>query len=193
MGPVPSFSIPEGVNCPGATPLCRRDCYFKFMRLRLPRLGKTLIENDHIVKNDIDWINRLKYAIVNQNCRYFRLHVGGDFFCQSYLDGWIEICQSLPDIKFLAFTKSVSLDYTMAPDNLNIIWSIFPDTIMSDVPPGPRAYTAIPDIPYAAGLTDGAIRCAGLCVSCGVCFHSNDNQTDVVFDAHGGRYNGLKT
>jgi hypothetical protein len=189
LGFIPSFSIPEDVNCPGATPQCRKDCYFKYMRLRLKRLDKTVKDNDQVVKTDPDWVNRMIHSIQNMNCRYFRIHTGGDFFDQNYLNGWIETCKSLPDITFLAFTKSFKLDYSAAPDNLNIMWSIFPDTIMEDIPPGPKAFTLIPDMTYPASMLLNIKQCAGNCLHCGICFHSNQNQIDVAFKAHGGKYN----
>lgn len=36
-----------------------------------------------------------------------RLHVGGDFFSQSYFDAWCLVCRELPDVLAYAYTKSL--------------------------------------------------------------------------------------
>tara|TARA_R110000824_G_scaffold33479_3_gene107248 strand:- start:56 stop:712 length:657 start_codon:yes stop_codon:yes gene_type:complete len=36
-----------------------------------------------------------------------RIHSGGDFFSQDYFDGWLRFVESMPDVLFWAFTKSL--------------------------------------------------------------------------------------
>ena len=100
-------------------------------------------------------------------------------------------------MRFLAFTKSFALDYSGAPDNLHIMWSVFPDTVFADIPDGPRAYTLCSEIgiKYPAEEMEritGAASCSGLCENCGLCFHANENDLDVKFHLHGAAVNGLK-
>lgn len=57
------------------------------------------------------WINTGGAAV--------RIHDAGDFFAQWYLDLWIQIAKSIPDVLFYAYTKEVQM---------------FMDTDFSDVP-----------------------------------------------------------
>lgn len=121
---------------------------------------------------------------------YFRIHVGGDFFSQDYLYMWIKIATKFPQVKFLAFTKSFELDWRFIPSNLIVIWSVFPSTDFYSVPPGPRAYTKFDVIhryypPVEIPRLRAAMMCSGTCRSCGMCYHNDVNQVDVVFNAHG--------
>ena len=38
---------------------------------------------------------------------YLRIHASGDFFSREYLRAWILVAQSLPDVTFYAYTKSI--------------------------------------------------------------------------------------
>ena len=187
LGPIPSFSLPPVWTCPGCTELCARICYAKLVYTRYKRTRACWNGNFEAVKVRT-WEDMMIHHIHCLNTRLFRIHVGGDFFSQEYLDGWIKVCAEFPDIQFVAFTKSFDLDYSAAPGNLNIIWSVFPDSDFESIPDGPRAYTLIPGHEYPEGLLCDAVRCAGGCVSCGICFYSNSNGLNMAFDAHGGVY-----
>lgn len=51
-----------------------------------------------------------------------RIHSSGDFFSQEYLDMWINIVESFPDLNFYAYTKRLDdFDWSNVPGNLNII------------------------------------------------------------------------
>ena len=82
-------------------------------------------------------------------------------------------------MRFLAFTKSFDLDYSERPDNLTIIWSIWTDTKLERVPPGPRAYAG-DCVPKGAKT----IHCPGNCDTCGMCWDIANVGKDVRFDIH---------
>ena len=69
-------------------------------------------------------------AAVEKNLRrsdkYFRIHVGGDFFNQYYFNAWAEVAKAIPDVKFYAYTKSVPyvLAYGTLPSNFIITCSL---------------------------------------------------------------------
>jgi hypothetical protein len=69
-------------------------------------------------------------AAVEKNLRrsdkYFRIHVGGDFFNQAYFNAWAEVAKAIPDVKFYAYTKSVPyvLAYGTLPSNFIITCSL---------------------------------------------------------------------
>ena len=194
-GNIPSFSLPAKKTCPGSTPLCRKHCYAKNNAERYDRTAACYKRNHAAVKLD-NFAENMIHHIHSLNTRFFRIHVSGDFYSQEYLDQWKIMSAAFPYIQFLAFTKSFDLDYTSAPDNLNIIWSVFPDTDFDKIPAGPRAYTdfseTFVDAEYPEGMTDNAVKCDGLCTTCGTCFYSNENQLDTIFDAHGGQLSKRK-
>jgi hypothetical protein len=45
---------------------------------------------------------------VPRNVNTVRIHVGGDFFSQTYFDAWWQVANRLPTVRFYAYTKSLS-------------------------------------------------------------------------------------
>ncbi len=66
-------------------------------------------------KSNFDKVRKLKTpAIVEliakslpKNTTTLRIHVGGDFFNQSYFDAWLQTAKNRPDILFYAYTKAL--------------------------------------------------------------------------------------
>ena len=196
LGKIPNFSLRPGLDCPGKTPLCTKFCYAKQAfsysndckvnwsvngqqannKFLLDRAGHDIIR----------WLYEKKPAL-------FRIHVAGDFVSMSYSRMWEEVAAEFPKTQFLAFTKVFDNSILFKPyfgNNVNIIWSVWPDTDFSKIPPGPRAYCDMSELGYEYPESERerlskALRCEGACESCGICFHSNDNQVDVVMKAHG--------
>lgn len=48
-----------------------------------------------------------------------RIHSGGDFFSQSYLDAWVELAETRPDVLFYGYTKALPwlLEWEILPEN----------------------------------------------------------------------------
>ena len=80
---------------------------------------------------------------------------------------------------FTTFTKSYDLDFAKCPKNLVVMFSVFPDTDLSKVHSGPRA--------YAGTMTRRrrTIECPGNCDSCGMCWDIHTVSADVHFNIHG--------
>ena len=184
---IPSFSLMTKQTCAGSTALCRKHCYCKFITVR-PTVAVAWQTNTNIVKNDLSrWESEITPYIKLLNARMFRIHVGGDFYSQRYLDAWIRICKSNTETKFMAFTKSFVLDYSDKPDNMVIIWSLFPDTDVSTVPDGYRAYTVIDGYEYTRqdqDRIDNALRCGENCGKCATCWFIDEKACDVKFALH---------
>jgi len=194
---MPNVSLTPEFTCPGATELCKQFCYAKQVMKYSTRAAVRWTVNEYHARRDLDGFYHDMWAYLRVNpCQYFRLHVGGDFFSQEYLETWFKVVEQYPNTRFLAFTKSVKLDYSCKPENLVIMWSVFPDTDRETLPPGPRAWTILEDagIYYEILISerprmDKALRCVGGCASCGHCFYADINQADVMFHAHGRAYN----
>ena len=140
VGKIPTFSLPAVVTCPGATPLCKKICYARKAERAWPNVLASRLRNFMISTEEeftqlmINEIRRRK------SVKYFRIHESGDFYDQLYLEKWFNIARALPNVKFLAFTKSFHLDFSKRPSNLIIYYSVMPDTTMEVPDDGPRAY-----------------------------------------------------
>lgn len=174
----PRFNLPEKLTCPGSTALCREHCYACKASRCYPQVMPFRMSNFEASKQPNfvqSIIDELKAH--NKPVTFFRIHESGDFYSQEYLDKWIEIALFFPAIKFLAFTKSFSLDFSRCPSNLRIVWSVFPDTNLSTVPAGPRA--------YAGSIGDTTmLDCHGSCDTCGLCWNLREIGRNVHFDLH---------
>lgn len=193
LGHVASVSILPVSNCPGMLEECKY-CYARAIMKYSTWTEVQWTCNNFYAHNLIGTFEEDICAhVCLSRCKYFRIHVGGDFFNQDYLDMWFRIGRRMKDTVFLAFTKSTMLDYSKKPDNLNIIWSVFPSSDFRALQEGPRAYTEFDTIkryypPEEVDRLRQAIRCIGNCESCGMCFHM-DSKMDVKFHAYGSLFN----
>jgi hypothetical protein len=114
-----------------------------------PEARKAWSENFDIAKNNTyQFTKQMREFLRNTKKTYFRIHVSGDFFNQSYLNRWMSFAEEFPHINFMAFTKMFDLDYRGRPKNLKIIWSVMPNMPMPKKK-GPRAYCGDPeDFPH---------------------------------------------
>lgn len=149
-----SFSLPSGFTCPFASKcLTKSDRVtgkitdipsdepgedFRCFSASTESLRKTVRNqrwnNFDALKfvglNDTEAMATILKAAVEKNLRradkFFRIHVGGDFFNQSYFNAWAEVAKSIPDVTFYAYTKSVPymLAYGKLPDNFIITCSL---------------------------------------------------------------------
>ena len=178
-GNIPTFSLPAISTCPGKTPLCTRICYAKRTERRFLRVYLTRVWNFSQVIANHNWWQAIIYWIRERQAKgkpvnYFRIHEGGDFFNQRYLDQWKEIARACPETRFLAFTKSFHLDYSDKPDNLIIYWSVMEDTPKERIPrEGLYAYVGHAD--------KEAFPCKWKCDECLYCFYGKGN---IVFPRH---------
>jgi hypothetical protein len=175
--PYLNWSIPAVKTCPGSTPYCRKHCYSLKAEKRFSFSVPACRNRNLVASKKNDFVEKMVSIISKRkNREYFRIHSDGDFYDQTYLDKWFDICRSFPKTNFLAFTKSFKLNYSNKPSNLNIVWSIMPDTVVKTIPTtGPRAYAGdCEDMP-------NAIDCIGHCGNCGVCWGLKEN---VHFKMH---------
>ena len=98
-----SFDLPAIETCPGRTEECSRDCY----AANLMRIYKNVDAKYRRNYEIVDHPSFVSYMVktIPANCQ-FRIHVSGDFFHPDYVDKWIEIATSRPDVTFYAYTRS---------------------------------------------------------------------------------------
>lgn len=88
-----------------------------------------------------------------------RIHDSGDFFDQNYLNAWFVICKAFPEKRFYAYTKSLHLDFSKAPENLQIIQSAggLMDKSIDESKSHSRIFASHADR-KAAGYVDGNVN-----------------------------------
>ena len=181
-GKVLIWSLPAKKTCPGSTEMCRKNCYAKKAEKQFPPVLPCRELNLESTKWDsFEAQMILRIAKMTQRREYlFRIHESGDFYNQDYLDKWKRIAAALPNIKFLAFTKSYHLDFSDTPENLRIVVSVFPDspTIPKSIEHLPRAYAG------NCELIEKTMECYGECETCGLCWELKDINRNVHFDLH---------
>lgn len=67
-------------------------------------------------------------AITKSKAKFIRVHDSGDYYSREYINKWLEVANTLPDVKFYSYTKSVRLwksviDDGLLPNNYDIIFS----------------------------------------------------------------------
>jgi len=116
-----------------------------------------------------------------------RIHVSGDFYCRAYSEVWKTICETFPQTKFWAYTRSWlvrdlvrPLEQLRALPNVELIGSTDPTM---PLPPEGWRVAFIQTDPRANGT-----RCnqqhgvADSCLDCGYCFRQDNG--NVVFRVH---------
>ena len=183
IGKIPNFSLPPIKSCPNCKYCFQKDkkltCYalkayqqYTVVRVAWDDNYTMATHKPKQLRSDI-----VKYLSKTRK-KFFRLHVSGDFFSQSYLDMWIDICQSFPGIRFLAFTKAFGLDYSNIPANLKIIYSLMPGMPMP-TKAGTRAYCG--NLPTTNKKR--VYYCPGNCEGCMMCWNLRIDEA-VHFDIH---------
>lgn len=110
-------------TCPGAC-ACRGVCYAKqgaytwkaTKAARLRALESTF--SSSFVDDAIADLKRMRGVGV------VRIHDSGDYYSQEYLDKWIAIARAFPSIIFYSYTKSAILDFSNAPSNFRVTYSL---------------------------------------------------------------------
>lgn len=182
MGKVTSVSLTPVVSCPPNVP-CSKICY-AMGSYRLRQNVRTAWDDNYNfwASDPIGFFTAIdKYlASTKRPIKFFRWHVGGDIPSQRYLNSMCGIARDFDNIKFLAFTKNHLLDFSLIPDNLTIIASMWVKWGNANVPLRKAWYqdgteTRIPS---------NALECHGNCETCGLCWNLPSIGRDVVFYKH---------
>lgn len=182
LGRIPSISLPPILTCNKNAPCTKGDCYALKGCMIYKQVKASYERNLKTYNEDPDkYFYALTRWIEIKKPRFFRIHTAGDFPDQEYVNRLITLCINIPTTKFLAFTKKYNLDYSNLPDNLSIIFSIWPNFDQSLDNNMPKAYmqdgteTRIPN---------NAIECVGNCEFCSMCLDLKNIGRDVYFHKH---------
>ena len=168
-------------TCPGAL-ACRAVCYAKQGGYLFPLAIAARKHNlEYSLSPDFASgvvIDLLRMRSVNT----VRIHDSGDFYSQEYFDKWCQIAKALPNKTFYAYTKSLTLDLSGAPDNFKVTQSLGGkhDNLVNLSKPHSRIFSNH-DARIAAGYVDGNIddspAIEGI-QNIGLIYHGNKNLTE---------------
>lgn len=191
------FNLPAVVTCPQRTSMCEAMCYARKAEQLYPQVlpcrEKNLLETR---KNyfPLDMVNHIKYHLRlkkndGKQC-FFRWHESCDIFHQGYFYSICQIAEALPDVKFLAYTKSIDIvseycNYFDIPANLTIRFSVWDDTAVGDINTanklGLPIYTAFPkkELDTMVEL-EAYTKCDCICENCKKCFDKSVSKIAVA-------------
>lgn len=184
------WSIMPVETCIGSTPECRKACYDlrackRWENVRDARARNTILARSGDFEPLVcNWLICMLHTKKCETYRHFRIHEGGDFFSQAYLDAWIRICNRFPRIKFTAYTQSIELDFSNRPKNMSVYFSVWPDTKASHVKMAKRKGLRLSTVKKTVPKRTKAFVCGSkgkTCDKCRVCWA---NKFDVIFKEH---------
>jgi len=117
------FNLPSGKQ--GTCPITCNSCYSLRTEKRWPNVKVWRNENLQLAKHNLPVLEECVHGQLYRSRKSIvRIHEGGDFFSQPYLDMWSGIATSFPDNRFYAYTKTLELfnfsRFSILP-NVNII------------------------------------------------------------------------
>jgi len=122
---LPAYKSETGkVVCPFADKCvqycyARKGNYKRFAKTILPPMEKRLA-----LSKTITFVPLMIEAITKKKADYIRIHDSGDFYSPKYLQKWLTIAESLPNVNFYAYTKSHDFFRGLnLPNNFDIIFS----------------------------------------------------------------------
>lgn len=124
---IPAFKSIDGLlTCPNATN-CVTGCYAKqgtynFNNVKNAYESRlSLTFKDSFSEDMNSHIKSLKRQGKRLN---IRIHDSGDFYSAEYLNKWLDVIKSNPDVRFYAYTKMISMfKEIVLPENFTVIYS----------------------------------------------------------------------
>lgn len=83
-------------------------CYSAMMEAMYPNVRRQREHNTNLLKGKtFDQMVELLSNSLPMHASHIRVHIGGDFFNQTYFDAWMEIARRFPKTIFYSYTKSL--------------------------------------------------------------------------------------
>lgn len=181
------INVPAGKTCQCDAPCNKRGvCYAQKGSFNYPNVKncyaenlKSFLENPNLAEMEI--LSQMPYA------GFCRIHASGDVVNVRYLDMLINICNKLPNVKFMMYTKKYEMinqyleECGEFPENMKIIFSLW-DTYKCDN----RHNLPTSQVILKAGNVDPikeGFLCDGLCEKCYKCWNLQEGE-NVLFNEH---------
>lgn len=120
---LPAYKSSTGlITCPTAKD-CIANCYARQGCYQFSNVKAKHEANLKATLQD-DFCELMIAEIIEKRCNIVRIQDSGDFYSREYLHKWIKIMESLPHVKFYAYTKQVAmLKSERLPKNFEVIYS----------------------------------------------------------------------
>jgi len=120
---IPAYKSASGkLTCPFADE-CIKFCYAKKGAYIWSNVQPVFEKRYQLTKTD-KFIPAMIDEIVNKRPDYIRVHDSGDYYSPTYLEKWLRIARTFPEIKFYSYTNCVNmLKNVDLPNNYDIIFS----------------------------------------------------------------------
>jgi hypothetical protein len=117
-----NFGIPAQSTCLWADK-CKAYCYASKGAYIWGNVKPAFERRYEVTKQD-DFPQIMMAEIVRRKADVIRIHDSGDFYSREYMHKWFKVMESLPQVKFYAYSKSLPLfDGVKLPDNFTLIKS----------------------------------------------------------------------
>lgn len=117
-----NFGIPAQSTCLWADK-CKAYCYASKGAYIWGNVKPAFERRLEVTKRD-DFPQIMMAEITRRKADVIRIHDSGDFYSREYLHKWIKVMESMPQVKFYAYSKSLPLfDGVKLPDNFTLIKS----------------------------------------------------------------------
>ncbi len=122
---ITSYKTSKGkITCPFADK-CIKFCYAKKGAYVWSNVAKVFEQRYNLTKQK-DFIEIMKAEIIKKRVDFLRVHDSGDFYSNKYFLDWMQIAEQLPNVKFYAYTNSISIvknNSDSIPNNFDFIFS----------------------------------------------------------------------
>jgi hypothetical protein len=118
-----NFGIPAQDTCLWAGD-CKKFCYASKGAYVWSNVKPAFERRLEITKQN-DFSELMITEIIKKKASHVRIHDSGDFYSREYLHKWIKVMQSMPDVTFYAYSKSLPLfEGETLPKNFVLIKSM---------------------------------------------------------------------
>jgi hypothetical protein len=187
LGRIMNFSLLPYYDCGSARNVCGKHCYAVCITNRWRTVRNCWTKNSQAIHKDLNNLNNINLSLKSEPCNLFRIHVGGDFISQEYLNIWSEIASNHQNTIFTAYTKQYDLNYKNMPPNMNIIFSMWNGI---DVPRNNSFLKAwietdsrIPELTKQCSLFQKQKHKHTMkktCNGCRICYDISNNSRDII-------------
>ena len=188
----PNFSQTPVLSCGRTSRECKSHCYALKSYRQYLNVKNVWDSNFHYVRYYPDMVFDVVCSYITRKRKtpkYFRVHVGGDFYNQKNIALWSKIARENTTTKFLAYTKRTDLNFAYVPKNLIIrqsYWGVPYEKNGLIRESTSNAKIAIANLPWEDTerflIQSGIKKCTGKCgLSCRFCWNSDK---PVYFNLH---------
>jgi len=187
LGKIPNLSLSPVKSC-GNCEQCKTTCYALKAYRMYPSVRNAWDNNLDLARNNPEiFFADLDTYLEKKKPKFFRWHVSGDIINLAYFSNMITIANNHPDTKFLCFTKMYGtvnrvLSHTEKPDNLAVVFSVWPGLPFYNDHNLPLAFCQ--DGTETRHIGNDYLECPGYCETCGLCWDLPKTGYNVLFDIH---------